>query len=280
MKISPFTPLNFGGRNGSDGIESRYVQTWAVTDEIMVQVFGASGESAPSGALMNAATGAVVGAIDWQSWQMNSGKTVYFHTWRGLSPGCYRVAVGDVQSDLFIVTDDAARLAHTSLIQYRFKDNKQRDDVVSVIDRIPYFFDWRVPGGFKASGWRFGVGNEQFTTQREDVVELYAYDYTVNTFTMGGHLGVPVWYGEMLNRLLTCSFVYIDGVRYMRSETEVPEMNTIVDGLDSFVFSQPLRRSNTADEVTERLNQLCIRRVDADYNRVDYEPVNNVMILK
>ena len=149
--------------------------------------------------------------------------------------------------------------------------------MVSVIDGEPYFFDFRVPGGFKDSGWQFGVENEQFATQRQDLVELYAYDYVAKQLTVGGPAGVPVWYGETLNRLLTCSYVYVNGERYVRSDSEAPSMNILVDGLDSFVFTQLLRKALIRDAAMEAVNQLAIRRVDEDYDRItDNEDVRTL----
>lgn len=267
MKISPFTPLHFGNEPESDGLPSRYVQLFASTDQIMVQVLVGSGETLSDATLRNAHGGAVIGTIEWNEWEMNEDKSCFFLTLQGLSPGHYILNVGGTDSDEFIVTDDEQLLARTTLIQYRFRDNRQRDDVVSVIHYVPFFFDWRVPGGFKDSGWQFGVSNEQFVTQREDVVELFAMDYVTKAFTMGGPEGVPVWYGEMLNRLLTCSYVYFDGVRYTRNESETPSMSVLVDGMDSFVFTQSLRRAVTLDPEIEELNQTVLRRIDSTYNR-------------
>ena len=266
MKISPFTPLCFAPY-ASDGLPSRYVQIFAQTDRILVEVFAEPEETAPVAAIKNAHTGETLFSIEWNTWEMNSGKVCYFTVLSGLQVGHYVFAVGDVESDEFRVTDEEWLLERTTLIQYRFKDNKQRDDVVSVIDYMPYFFDWRVPGGFKDSGVQFGVTNEQFVTQHEDVVELYAMDYVTKSFTLGGPEGVPVWYGEMLNRVLTCNYVYFDGVRYARSESETPSMNTLVDGVDSFVFSQALRPAVYVDPEIEEINQVALRRVDTTYYR-------------
>lgn len=280
MKISPFTPLFFDTEPASDGVPSRSVQTWATSDCIMVQVFCADGETPPTASVRNGITDEELQQIAWQSWEMNSEKTLYFCTIQGLSPGYYLVQIGD-KSTVFRVTDDAYLLSLTTLIQYRFKDNRQRDDVVSVIDFMPYFFDWRVPGGFKDSGWQFGVSNEQFVTQREDVVELYAMDYVIKTFTMGGPEGLPVWYGEMLNRLLTCSYVYFDGVRYTRNESETPTLNTLVDGLDSFVFTQTLRQAKILNPEIEELNQMVLRRLNTVFYRaaeIDSENNSNRLI--
>ena len=280
MKLSPFTPLHFSENNPSDGLPSRYVQTWAPTDQIMIQVVAATADSAPTATLYDAITNESIGTITWNSWAINSDTKIFFHVYEGLSEGYYKLTIADKTSDIFRVTSDEIALEKTTLIQYRNKDNKQRDDAVFVVDNVPYFFDFRIPGGFKDSGWTFGVNNEQFDTQFEDVVELYAYEYTSKTLTMGGSIGVPVWYGDLLNRLLTCHFVYVNGERYSRSDTESPQMNVLVDGLDSFVFTQTLRRVVRIEADYESLNQVAIRRVDNTYNRISDSTNENVIILE
>ncbi len=280
MKLSPFTPLHFSENNPSDGLPSRYVQTWAPTDQIMIQVVAATADSAPTATLYDAITNESIGTITWNSWAINSDTKIFFHVYEGLSEGYYKLTIADKTSDIFRVTSDEIALEKTTLIQYRNKDNKQRDDAVFVVDNVPYFFDFRIPGGFKDSGWTFGVNNEQFDTQFEDVVELYAYEYTAKSLTMGGSIGVPVWYGDLLNRLLTCHFVYVNGERYSRSDTESPQMNVLVDGLDSFVFTQTLRRVVRIEADYESLNQVAIRRVDNTYNRISDSTNENVIILE
>ena len=266
MKISPFTPLCFDPRR-SDGLESRYIQTWASGDSIFIEVIGDATEAAPIGLVRNARSGSTVQTIQWKVWRVNSAERLYYATLRGLTPGCYDVKIGNDACRAFRVTDNLGELRNTSLIQYRFKDNTQRDDVISRIANMPAFFSWRVPGGFKDGGWQFGVTNEQFATQREDLIELYAYDYVSKTFTLGGSVGVPVWYGEMLNRLLTCSYVYIEGERYVRADSEVPNINTLVDGLDSFVFTQLLRQVRYTEAAIENENLLALRSTNGQYYR-------------
>ena len=277
MKISPFTPLHFSEANRSDGMQSRFIQLWAPTDQILVEVIASAGDTAPSASLNDAHTGSVIGPVEWNEWKMNADKVVFFSVLTGLSVGHYKLTVGSLTSEEFRVTDDANLLSRTTLVQYRFKDNRQREDVVSVIDHMVYFFDFRVPGGFKDNGWQFGVSNEQFTTQREDIVELFAHDYTMKTFTMGNAIGVPVWYAEMLNRLLTCSYVYFNGDRYARSDSEAPQIQTLVDGLDSFVFTQMLRKAQVIDPKIEAQNQAVIRRIDdAEAEKIYRSTTDNI----
>lgn len=277
MKISPFTPLHFSEANRSDGMPSRFIQLWAPTDQILVEVIASAGDTAPPASLNDAHTGSVIGTVEWNEWKMNADKVVFFTVLTGLSVGHYKLTVGNLTSEEFRVTDDANLLSRTTLVQYRFKDNRQREDVVSVIDHMVYFFDFRVPGGFKDNGWQFGVSNEQFTTQREDIVELFAHDYTMKTFTMGNAIGVPVWYAELLNRLLTCSYVYFNGDRYARSDSEAPQIQTLVDGLDSFVFTQMLRKAQVIDPKIEAQNQAVIRRIDdAEAEKIYRSTTDNI----
>ena len=277
MKISPFTPLHFSEANRSDGMPSRFIQLWAPTDQILVAVIASAGDTAPSASLNDAHTGSVIGPVEWNKWKMNADKVVFFTVLTGLSVGHYKLTVGSLTSEEFRVTDDANLLSRTTLVQYRFKDNRQREDVASVIDHMVYFFDFRVPGGFKDNGWQFGVSNEQFTTQREDIVELCAHDCTMKTFTMGNAIGVPVWYAEMLNRLLTCSYVYFNGDRYARSDSEAPQIQTLVDGLDSFVFTQMLRKAQVIDPKIEAQNQAVIRRIDdAEAEKIYRSTTDNI----
>lgn len=274
MKISPYTPLCFEPYV-SDGLPCRHTQVWSPSDNILIQVIAEEGEDAPFGAL-NDVLGMSASVITWQSWQMSDGKTLYFASLSMLPRGYYSVVVNDVTSEVFRVTDDELALSGTTLIRYRFKDNRERDDVVSLINNVPRFFEWRVPGGFKDSGWQFGVTNEQFATQRGDLVELYAMDYVNKAFTLGGPDGVPAWYGEMLNRLLTCTYVYFDDIRFTRNESETPSMSVLVDGMDAFIFTQVLRQyKNTV--VDEATGIVMMRNVDDESTRnVDNQ---NVMII-
>lgn len=274
MVISPFTPLCFDPYV-SDGLPCRHTQVWAPLDTILIQVICDAEESEPFASVANETTHRST-PITWQTWQMNTDRVLYFATLSGLSAGYYRVYINEMQSEVFRITSDQTVLEKTTVIRYRFKDNRERDDVVSLINNVPYFFYWRVPGGFKDSGWSFGVTNEQFSTQHADLVELYARDYINKTFSLGGPEGVPVWYGALLNRLLTCTYVYIGDDRYVRNESEVPTMNVLVDGMDAFVFTQTVRQYKSA-VVDEETGLVMLRNVDDTINRnTDNE---NVMIL-
>ncbi|MBE6310584.1 MAG: hypothetical protein E7080_05980 [Bacteroidales bacterium] len=277
MIISPFTPLFFD-LHKSDGIDSRYIQLFAPTDRILVEVIRTVNENTPVAVLRNHISG-VEQHILWNSWQMNDTDILDFHEITGLSDGCYSLTIGDKESRHFRVTSVVEDLNATTLIQYCMKNNKQRQDVVSWIDGMQYFFDFRVPGGFKDKGWSFGVDNEQFVTDLSDIIELYATDSTIKTFTMGTNIGCPIWFAELLNRLLCCSYVYFDGVRYARKDTSVPELNEQMEGLNSFVFNQQLQKVNNINATIENANQAIIRRVSSEYRSTETDTDNMNLLI-
>lgn len=277
MIISPFTPLFFNSHK-SDGLDSRYIQVFAPTDRILIEIIRTVDEVSPNAILCNHLTG-VAQQIIWNTWQMNDSDVIDFQVITGLSNGYYSLSIGDKESRYFRITNDSVFLKNTTLIQYSMSSNKHRQDVVFWIDGMQHFFDFRVPGGFKDRGWTFGVENEQFVTAQSDIIELYAADSILKTFTMGNGIGCPIWFAEMLNRLLCCSYVYFDGVRYARKDSSVPELNEQMEGLNSFVFNQLLQKIQYYNPTIENNNQAIIRRVDTDYRHIEMGDENiNILI--
>lgn len=282
MILSPFSPIFFQPRKGSDGVPSHYVQTFAPSDMIQLQLIGVTGETPPTTKVYNACDDTPLYTIEWSLWQMNANDLMYFTTIHGLSNGYYYIHMEGIGiSETFKVTDYEPELNQTTLIQYAMKDNRQRDDAVFIIDHMPMFFDFRVPGGFKDGGWQFGVENEQFVTDSADIVELYGMDSVAKAFTMGEGDGVPIWFGELLNRLLTCTYVYFDGVRYARKESNVPEVTALDELLNSFVITQVVQKVTQLNPVIETANHIAIRRVDDNNYRaaeIDSENINRLII--
>ncbi len=267
MIISPFTPLFFSPSTDKFGAKSKYVQLFARTDRIFIELISTPKEQAPivyiNNLLSNIST-----PVTLSSWKMNDDKILFFYNISLLPCGYYSVTINVNTSEIFKVTDDECELSETSLIQYSMKDNKQRLDAVWWIDGMQYFFDFRVPGGFKDNGWAFGVDNEQFVTADEDIVELFSHEYTTVLFTLGNGMGCPVWFAELLNRVLCCNYVYFDGIRYARKESGVPELNQQIEGLKSFVFNQMLQKVKTINPVLEWNNQVSMRRIQNDTYRL------------
>lgn len=269
MIVSPFTPLFFISHK-TDGVRSGYMQTFAPTDRIFLQLIG-PGEWEGRAVVFREPGHTEFFDVQFSTWPINEQVTLRFASLR-FSPGVYSVFISGIgTSEMFKVTENAAELAATTLIQYSMRDNRRRTDGVFVIDGMRRFFDFRVPGGFKDSNWSFGVDCEQFVTAQSDIVQLYARESTQKKFTLGTSSGCPVWFAEMLNRVLCCDYVYFDGERYARKETAVPETSTVLDGVNSFVFTQSLQRVMNLDPELELRNLAELRRIDNDV----YRAINN-----
>ena len=127
MIISPFTPLFFSPSTDKFGAKSKYVQLFARTDRIFVELILTAKEQEPivyiNNLLSNIST-----PVSLSSWKMNDDKILYFYNISLLPCGYYTVTVNGNTSEIFKVTDDECELSETSLIQYSMKDNKQRLD--------------------------------------------------------------------------------------------------------------------------------------------------------
>ena len=262
-RISPFTPIFFKPSADRHGVKPKCVHVFSQTDRILIEVIATGEVSAPSLVVCNTSSGHTV-TYPWKEWAMNESITLYFKELQGMDEGVYTVSIGNVKSEPFIVTSNEDMLQDTVLLQYSNTDNRQRNDAVFWIDGMQRFFDFRVPGGFKDDNWTFAVNNEQFTTSDNDKIDLYGQECTVKALTLGNSEGCPVWFADLLNRLLCCNYVYVDKVRYARNESEVPEMNAEVEGLRSYIFTQGLQRVVNLDPVLEDRNLIVMRRVVLD----------------
>lgn len=258
MMLSPFTPLFFIDHK-TDGIGSEYIQTFASSDRILIELIG-PGDVAPAVCIYSEPGHIIYDTLTLNKWRINNDSNLYFFV-LSLPTGLFTVEIEGIGiSEPIRVTDNPIELAGTTLIQYSSRNNRQRDDVVFFISGVRHFFDFRVPGGFKDSGWAFSVDTEQFTTASADISQLYGLESTQKTFTLGRSMGVPVWFGEMLNRILTCTHVYFDGDKYCRKESSTPELSVQLEGVNSFVFTQVLQRSIYLDPHIEQANRICLRR--------------------
>lgn len=268
MRISPFTPLFFSPSDELSGRYSRYTQIFAQTDRILVEVLADTGEEAPTIKVNNLVL-EYTDTIVPNKWEVNADTTLYFIVLSGLSDGYYTININEHESEEFVVTSNEEELAKTTLIQYANVDNTRRDDVLFEIARMRYFFDYRVHGGFKDSGWSFGCNSEQFTTQHMDIVSIYAREFTTRKLTIGTQHGVQVWHAEHLNRLLTCEYVYVNGIRYARKDSNTPELSEVIEGSRSFVINQLLQKVAHLEPTIEKINnQLIARTVNTDQYRV------------
>lgn len=275
MILSPFTPLLFS-HHKHDGIDSRYIQTFAPTDQILIELVGRIDETVVA-KVFTEPDHLLLYQIQGNVWDINDATRLLFAE-VSLSPGYYSIEIsGFGTSNIFRITDDPVILSNTTLIQYSMNNNRHRKDVVFFIDGMQRFFDFRVPGGFKDSNWSFAVEGEQFITDESDIVQLYGLDSTQKKFTLGNSEGCPVWFAELLNRILCCSYVYFDGERYARKDNSVPETTVLLEGINSFVFTQNLQKVVNLDPTLTLRHQALMRRIDNTDYRLATTNINRLI---
>lgn len=284
MLISPFTPLFFHPSNDTSGTPGDFCQTWYMTsegptDRIVIEVIVDDPDVTYVEMLIHEFVTDTDTTQLMRSWETVSGKKVFFAYLQRLSEGYYNVTIDGKTSEIFRVTADEKDVEGTVLLQYCNKDNKQRTDVAFWLAGLQTFFSWRVPGGFKDDNWAFGVVNEQFVSQHQDIFELYSHETTQKVLTIGANTGVPVWYGEFLNRVLTCMFFYVDGVRYCRKDSSVPERQLLLEGLRLYTFNQQLQEVKYANELVEYDNQLALRYVDNNNSNSNARHANTTIVV-
>lgn len=212
---------------------------FAPTDNIFIEVITTT-EYKMNGLLKNHVDG-TSWEIEFQSFSLKDGSTVFHSTITGLASGYYSISVGDQECNVFKVTDDEHELNKTTLIRYSMRSNKQRNDCIFWNGEEQFYFEFRAPGGFKDDDWTFAVNNEQFEISNGNIVELFAVESTQKKFTLGNAEGCPVWFAEHLNRILCCSNVYFNGVRFVRKGNSVPEMTQEIVSLKSYIFKVSLQ---------------------------------------
>lgn len=238
--ISPFVPIFFRPSDDIFGVKSKYTQKFAPTDKILLEVISTGKDTVPTLKLNDVCSG-TSRKLEWISWQMNENKILYYYVLSSLECGVYSIDIGDASSEPFLITDNERELEETTLIKYSMRNNRMRLDGVFWIGGIQHYFEFRVPGGFKDDDRNFSVDNEQFVSPYGNIVEMYSMDSTQSVFTLGNGIGCPIWFAELLNRLLCCSHVFFDGVRYARKDSSIPEKNQGVAGIKSYIFKQSLQ---------------------------------------
>lgn len=251
---------------GSDplGVHPLYLQRYSTHDHIIVQAIKEDSSSLTVKAI-NAVTGAVT-SFTPTSTSLADGRYVSTADVVGLSDGIYNVRLTykgtDYDSEEFEVSD--WRLDETILIEYTNSHNNTVFDNVFRQGGVPVVFRLRMQGGFKPGGFEPNVEVSTFRTQRQELRVLYSVPYAKHQLTVGTAAGVPVETVELLNNILSLDTIYIDGVRYCRSEGEVPQKTQVMAGAQLFQVTQLLEKQESLQDYPGELYGL--GSFNDDYN--------------
>lgn len=269
MRFSPFNPIRFfAGDDAASG--NGYVRKFAESDWVMLEVFLEEGDDVPTVELTDAESGEKIDSLRMKVLAINSVERMAMLERTGFTPGHYHMKIGDWVSECVEVVEDRD-IDGTVLIQYAYRDNRQRKDVMTHIFTGIRYFNLRVEGGFNDTGWVFGVDAEQYHTQSADTVELASYDRTDKMLTVGSSSGLDVGTAELINRILACPLVFIGATRYARVEgTSLERVEETDEHLA--VYSVLLREARYLSAEMEMAIRLNLRRTPEQIRHAEQRP--------
>lgn len=258
MKIGRYSALFFNPSKDKTLIECRSLQTFAYSDCIVIQVlYDSTTEGTPTirehNLTRNTSQTLVNSAILIDNSLQADGTMIETYLIKNQSAD-YVYSISVEYDDFYaesepyrVLNDSDEELKDTILIQYSNDNNKRTKEGIFIMPSdeptFRIYFSFRADGGFKDTGWSFGVDSEQFTTQGQSLLGVYEEPYKVKQITLGkSGDGVPVWFAELLNTALSCNYFYVDGVRYSRNEGETPEIQQTIESYNAFIVTQNVRK--------------------------------------
>lgn len=273
LRIGDITPLIFrSAEDDPSATALRFTQRFGRYDHIIVQAFGDTSTTVTA-RIYNAQTGVQTYSNATTRVQIDGDWYLYHCAIPVLPEGCYYVTLtgggATLRSQDFEVTRLVEGDTEWARIEYGGTENDTPMDAMFVVSGVRVPFVLRLPAGFKPQGWDGSVEVETYRTQRQELRVLYSAPYDKYTLTIGTAAGLPVEYIQLLNNILSCEYVYINGERYCRSEGSVPEKQLAMTGAQMFTASVVLEKQPMLDNYPLEVYQNGDEYND-DYNN-DYD---------
>lgn len=253
LTIGNITPLAFRPITADPSAAAlRFTQRFGRYDHIIMQAVGDESQIVMA-RIYSLATGYSVVSNHCTRIPLNDGRYMYTAIIPVLNEGFYYAAfaVGStiyLRSEEFEVTRLVENDPEWSLIEYGSYSNDTPMDATFVVNGARMNFLLRLPAGIKPAGWEGSVQTETYRTQRQELRVLYSAPFDKYTLTVGTAAGIPVEYVRLLNNILSCEYVYINGERYCRSEGSVPEKQLVMAGAQMFTASVLLEKQASIDD--------------------------------
>lgn len=230
------------------GLHPFYYQRFSTSDAIVLQAINDTSANVTVKA-KNSVSGAQTSFTPTKV-QLPDGSYASTVQITGLAEGLYTVTMSSggetFTSNEFEVCDD--HLDETILIKYTNSSNETFTGNAFVIGGNQITFYLRLQGGFKPGGYDPRVEVSTYRTQRQELRVLYSQPYARYQLTIGTANGVPVETVELLNEILSLDTIRIDGVRYVRSEGDVPQKSQSMAASQLFQVTCILERQESYDD--------------------------------
>lgn len=274
LRIGDITPLIFRpAEDDPSATALRFTQRFGRYDHIAVQAFANVYASHMRIEVKDAITNTLKYTVYGTRKAVGNDTWIYYWQLPAMAEGVYyaslEVSNRRILSQEFEVTRFVESDPEWALIEYGGTKNDTPIDAIFVVDDVRVPFLLRLPAGFKPQGWDGSVEVESYRTQRQELRVLYSAPYDKYTLTIGTAAGLPVEYIRLLNKILSCEYVYINGERYCRSEGSVLEKQLVMAGAQMFTASVVLEKQQTLDNYPMEVYQNGDEYND-DYNN-DYD---------
>lgn len=230
------------------GLHPFYYQRFSTSDAIVLQAINDTSANVTVKA-KNSVSGAQTSFTPTKV-QLPDGSYASTVQITGLAEGLYTVTMSSgvetFTSNEFEICDD--HLDETILIEYTNSSNETFTGNAFVIGGNQITFYLRLQGGFKPGGYDPRVEVSTYRTQRQELRVLYSQPYARYQLTIGTANGVPVETVELLNEILSLDTIRIDGVRYVRSEGDVPQKSQSMAASQLFQVTCILERQESYDD--------------------------------
>lgn len=230
------------------GLHPFYYQRFSTSDAIVLQAINDTSANVTVKA-KNSVSGAQTSFTPTKV-QLPDGSYASTVQITGLAEGLYTVTMSSggetFTSNEFEVCDD--HLDETILIEYTNSSNETFTGNAFVISGNQITFYLRLQGGFKPGGYDPRVEVSTYRTQRQELRVLYSQPYARYQLTIGTANGVPVETVDLLNEILSLDTIRIDGVRYVRSEGDVPQKSQSMAASQLFQVTCILERQESYDD--------------------------------
>lgn len=251
IRTGQCTPLVFHNvKNDPTATALRYTQHFTTLDHIVVQMV-CDEVVAVYLRLMDAASDTML-SMNWMDRiDMHDGRYIYHCALPVLNEGLYYVLVTLPNASDWMRSADfqvlADPVADSVLFEYTNFGDSPLDNAF-IVSGVRQVFRFRIEGGFKPQGYTPNVSQETWRTQRQELRLLYSAPFDKWTLTVGTAQGVPVEYVRLLNNILSCDAVYINGKRWCRSDGATPEKTLTMQGAQMFTASVDLERQPSLDD--------------------------------
>lgn len=251
IKIGDICPLFFNPIKNDFQQDIDYIQKFYTTDRILIQVLSDDSGDVVSSSINDLVSGSRT-TVNLTSYQINSSTTLYYAQISNLGDSVYSLLVQEsnsgsiYESEPFVICSDPSILQETCLIEYSNEDNNSPFNNIFWVGNIQQVFEFRIEGGFKPGGIDFKVENEQFRNQLQNIVELYSVPYATYNLTCGNAAGIPYWMIEFVNNILSLTYFFVNGERYVRSGNSVPEKTQISEDGQMFNTTILLEKNKNA----------------------------------